>query len=162
MTEIASRVAELVDQFRRIGETQMSDLPIYNARLGVEAVGFQPIGECWIGVLITPWFMSALLLPPARTAMDYSLIGKKARQVLPGGTFDFVSGGIETVGGYASLPLCSPMGAFATQDSARRQAQARLLALMTPPDATPQAAAPDSPGRRNFLRVRATTSPAER
>lgn len=162
MTEIASRVAELVSQFRHIGETQMSDLPIYNARLSVEAVGFQPIGECWIGVLITPWFMSAMLLPPARTAMDYSLIGKKTRQALPAATFDFVSGGIETVGGYASLPLWSPMGAFPTQDSARREAQTRLLALMTPPDATPQSTAPGNPGRRNFLRVRSNTSPAKR
>lgn len=161
MTEIESRIAELVDQFRRIGETQMRDLPIYNTSLSVEAVGFQPIGEHWIGVLVTPWFMSAILLPPAKTAMDYTLIGKKTRQVLPAATFDFVSGGVETVGGYESLPLSSPMGAFPTQDSAHREAQARLLALMTPPEETPQSTAPSNPGRRIFLRGSGKASQAK-
>lgn len=156
--DIESRVAELVDGFRQIGATQMHDLPIYNPRLEVEAVDFQAIDERWIGVLITPWFMSAILLPTAKTAMDIKGIGKKTQEALPAGTFAFVSGGIETVGSYQSLPLCSPMGAFASQDGARAHARARLLGLLTPPAEVPDSAAPASLSRRDFLRVEGKAS----
>ena len=161
MTDIESRVAELVDQFRQIGATQMRDLPIYNPCLDVEAVGFQAFGERWIGVLITPWFMNAILLPPVKTVLDNRVIGQKSQEVLPAATYAFFNGGVEGAGSYKSLPLYSPMGAFKSQDSARREAQARLLALLTEPaevakpamreQGTP-AEAPN-PGRRAFLRV---------
>ena len=159
MTEIQSRISELVDQFRHIGVTQMRDLPIYNASLDVEAVGFQAVGERWIGVLITPWFMSAILLPPSKTTLDIKLVGKKSQEVLPAATYAFVNGGVETVGGYKSLPLHSPMGAFTSQEGARQEAQARLTTLLTPPVPEPAAApqgdarqAPCNLSRRAFLR----------
>lgn len=151
MTEIGFRIAELVDQFRRIGETQMRDLPIYNASLDVEAVGFQPIGGRWIGILITPWFMSALILPPAKTEMDINGFGSKTQEVLPSGTFAFVSGALEAVGAYQSLPLYSPMGAFESQDGVRRAAKSHLIALLTPPAEAQYTAATTSRSRRRFL-----------
>lgn len=160
MSEIESRVAELVDQFRRIGTAQMRDLPIYNARLDVEAVGFQAIGERWIGVLITPWFMSAILLPQVKTALDAQLMGQKSQEVLPAAAYAFVNGGVETVGSYKSLPLHSPMGAFESQECARREAHARLRALLTPAAELPKPApasrevppqSPGDPSRRAFL-----------
>ncbi|MBK7664499.1 MAG: [NiFe]-hydrogenase assembly chaperone HybE [Sterolibacteriaceae bacterium] len=160
MNDIESRVAELVDEFRRIGTAQMQDLPIYNPRLDVEAVGFQALGERWIGVLITPWFMSAILLPTVKCALDPRLFGQKCQELLPAATYAFVNGGVETVGSYKSLPLHSPMGAFESQESARREAQARLSALLTPPAESPEPAPatgdapsplPGDPSRRAFL-----------
>lgn len=164
MNGIESRVAELADQFRQIGAAQMRDLPIYNDRLDVEAVGFQALGERWIGVLITPWFMSAIFLPQVKTAPDAKLIGQKSQEALPSATYAFVNGGVEAVGSYKSLPLHSPMGAFKSQEDARREAQVRLNALLTPPADTPmhapatREAAAQSPGgssRRAFLFGRA-------
>jgi [NiFe] hydrogenase assembly HybE family chaperone len=162
MTEIESRIAELVAQFRQIGATQMRDLPIYNACLDVEAVGFQALGERWVGVLITPWFMSAILLPSIKTALDNGKLGQTSQEVLPSATRAFMSGGIETVGSYKSHPLYSPMGAFTSQEDARHEAQVRLIALLAPPAEMPKDApttqgaspqpAPDL-GRRAFLRV---------
>ncbi|MGB7989153.1 MAG: [NiFe]-hydrogenase assembly chaperone HybE [Candidatus Methylophosphatis roskildensis] len=160
MNDIESRVTELVDQFRRIGSAQMQDLPIYNARLDVEAVGFQALGERWIGVLITPWFMSVIILPPVRTTLDARLFGQKCQELLPAANYAFVNGGVELVGSYKSLPLHSPMDAFESQDSARREAQARLSALLTPPAESPKPASatrdgsspsPGDPARRAFL-----------
>lgn len=162
MSEIQSRIAELVDEFRRIGVTQMRDLPIYNASLDVEAVGFQALGERWVGVLITPWFMSAILLPPAKTALDLKLIGRKSEEILPAAAYAFIDSGVEGVGSYKSLPLHSPMGAFSSQEGARQEAHARLTALLTPPaEALKSTAAqegvrqaPVNFSRRAFLRGR--------
>jgi [NiFe] hydrogenase assembly HybE family chaperone len=162
MTEIESRIAELVARFRQIGATQMRDLPIYNACLDVEAVGFQALGKHWVGVLITPWFMSAILLPSNKTALDNGTLGQTSVEVLPSATHTFMSGGIETVGGYKSLSIHSPMGAFTSQEDARHEARVRLTALLTPsaeipkdapttPRASPQPA-PDLQ-RRAFLGV---------
>jgi [NiFe] hydrogenase assembly HybE family chaperone len=162
VSDIQSRIAELVDEFRRIGVTQMCDLPIYNASLDVEAVGFQSLGERWIGVLITPWFMSVILLPPVKTELDIKLIGRKSDELLPAAAYAFVDSGVERVGSYKSLPLYSPMGAFRSQESARREAQARLTALLTPPAEAPKTPAaqegtrqaPINFSRRAFLRGR--------
>ncbi|MBK8535587.1 MAG: [NiFe]-hydrogenase assembly chaperone HybE [Candidatus Competibacteraceae bacterium] len=161
MTAIESRIEELVAHFRQIGVIQIRDLPIYNAGLEVEAVGFQAVGNRWIGVLITPWFMNAILLPSEKTALDAKLIGQKSQEALPAATCAFISGGDETVGGYKSLSLYSPMAAFTSQDRARHEAQARLTALLTPPAELPKPVAQESPpqepanlSRRAFLRGR--------
>jgi [NiFe] hydrogenase assembly HybE family chaperone len=143
MTESESRIQELVDQFRRIGQAQMRDLPIYNACLEVEAVGFQAFGDRWIGVLITPWFMNVILLPSEKTPLNAKVIGQKSQEALPVATCAFIGGGDETVGSYKSLALYSPMAAFISQGSARHEAQACLIALLTPPAELPkQAVAP--------------------
>jgi [NiFe] hydrogenase assembly HybE family chaperone len=162
VSEIRSRIGELVDEFRRIGVAQMRDLPIYNASLDVEAVGFRALGERWIGVLITPWFMSAILLPPVKTELDIKLIGRKSDEVLPAAAYAFIDSGVERVGSYKSLPLYSPMGAFSSQEGARQEAQARLTALLTPPAEVPKTTAaedgvrqaPVNFSRRAFLRGR--------
>lgn len=142
MTEIESRIAELVAQFRQVGATQMRDLPIYNPCLDVEAVGFQSLGECWVGVLITPWFMSAILLPSNKTTLGSGTLGRTSLEVLPSATLAFMSGEIETVGGYKSLSLHSPMSAFTSQEDARREARVRLTALLTPSPGVPKDAPP--------------------
>lgn len=142
MTEIESRIAELVAQFRQIGATQMRDLPIYNACLDVEAVGFQALGKDWVGVLITPWFMSAILLPSNKIALDNGTLGKTSLEVLPSATRAFMSGGIETVGCYKSLSIHSPMGIFTSQEDARHEARVRLTALLTPSAEIPKDAPP--------------------
>ena len=58
------RVCDLATHFREIGDTQMRDLPFYNANLEVEAWGFSSFDDdSLMGVLITPWFMNLLVLP---------------------------------------------------------------------------------------------------
>lgn len=158
MTAIESRIEELVAHFRQIGVIQIRDLPIYNAGLEVEAVGFQAFGDRWIGVLITPWFMNVILLPSEKTPLNAKVIGQKSQEALPAATCAFIGGGDETVGSYKSLALYSPMAAFTSQSSARHEAQARLIALLTPPAELPKPAlqgipqpAPSNPSRRAFL-----------
>ncbi len=71
-----SSPADAVEEaFFRIQREQMADVPILNPALSVAAVDFQRWQGHWLGIVVTPWCMSALLVPgstetgfpPART-----------------------------------------------------------------------------------------------
>jgi len=125
------RIAELVARFREIGSTRVKGLPIYNPRIEVEAVGFQPFGEGWIGALITPWFMATLILLRDRRAVDEDKIGTKGREMLPCGECEFSRGGDHIVGAYKTRSIRSTMSEFASQDTARVEALRVLSELMS-------------------------------
>jgi hydrogenase assembly chaperone HypC/HupF len=155
-SNLAPRVVEMVERFQKIGELNMQGLPVYNENLQVEAIGFQPYGDNFLGVLITPWFMNVILLPQDKATMDYSLVASPTDETLPAGTWQFMFGGDDVVGLYKSLSLHSPMFAFNTQERARIEAKRRLNSLLTPPteiteDITQQQASQNS-SRRAFLR----------
>jgi len=156
-----ARVEELVTRFREIGNTQMADLPIYNEKLTVEAVGFRPLDDgALFGVLITPWFMNAIVLPLEKQDLDDAALGRAAVVMLPAGPTKFRIGGDEVVGTFQSLSIHSPMSAFAFQEAAQVEAENTLASLMAPPeDETPPPSGSEpepepgsSIGRRQFLR----------
>src|SRR4051794_27491456 len=60
----------LAAAYRHIARTRMADLPVYNPRLSVEAIGFERHGDGWLGILVTPWFMNAVLAPASPGAWD--------------------------------------------------------------------------------------------
>lgn len=155
-SNLAPRVVEMVERFQRIGELNMRGLPVYNEDLQVEAIGFRPYGQNYLGVLITPWFMNVILLPQDKATMDYTLVASPTDETLPAGTWQFMFGGDDVMGLYKSLSLHSPMFAFNTQDHARIEAKRRLNSLMTPPNAVTedvtQQQAPQNNSRRAFLR----------
>lgn len=145
--EAPDRVQELVGRFHEIGETQMRGLPLYNDRLEVEAVGFQPYGDGWIGVLITPWFMNVVLLPHERIEVDMNGMGRQVIETLPAKDLAFLWGGDEVTGMFKAASLHSPMHVFVVQAQARAEARQRLAALLAPPAEDAQPAAPRVPGR---------------
>ena len=55
---LPSPAAALEQRFAQILDGPMRDVPMLNAALRVQAVGFRPWGAHWLGVLVTPWFMS--------------------------------------------------------------------------------------------------------
>jgi len=150
----------MVERFRTIGETSMRDLPIYNADLEVEAVGFRPLDGHWVGVLIPPWLMNLMRLPERPEPMDMAAIGRKVRVALPSGERVLLWGGDESIGGYESLSLHSPMFAFQGQEAAREEAEQRLAELMRPAQGSEPVddgrlhteAGPEKMSRRAFLR----------
>lgn len=161
MSDVAPRVAALEERFRAIGEANMKGLPIYNDRVAVEALGFQPLGEDLIGMLITPWFINALLLPGAPRPWEPNRIGDKRTVSLPGGDLAFTIAGDEEVGFYESYSIRSPLQGVAGQEAARFLAEAALARMLTPPKPEePQAPAPACErdhgdvdmARRNLLR----------
>lgn len=150
--EISTNPSALLQAtFEHIAATRMADVPILNPALQVEAVGFQPWQEGWLGVLITPWFMNLLFLPPA--GQPRIATGKKLHFQLPSGDYEFLASEEDRLGPYLASSLFSPMHEFANPDDARAVAEAVMAEVMRAPDAstTPAADQPD-PSRRAFFR----------
>lgn len=171
-----SSPADLVENtFFRIQQERMVDVPILNPALSVEAVDFQRWQGHWLGVLITPWTMSMLLVPGK--ADDWVTVGindNKRRYIkFPAGDFAFLGGVEEGLGEFQSCPLFSPMDRFSCQSEATQTARASMVAIMQAAVVTvdpftakanaeaagggdslittPELDAPASPSRRRFF-----------
>lgn len=150
------RIAALVAHFRDVQHSRMRDVPILNPCLKVEAVGFQPFEKGVLGVLITPWFMNLVCLPPAEkdAVTEDSLVLE-----LPAGDYEFCRNHAPEVGNFYTCSLFSPVLQFEDQAAAALTAQHVVLALM---DERMQTAKPEKVpaglvrgnvcSRRDFLR----------
>lgn len=184
-----ARVVQLEQVFAHIGATRMQGVPVLNAALRVQAIGFEVDGEgdggaqVLLGILITPWFMNLLRLPlrpDATTA--HAEPGSKRSHRCGAQLFEFIAAQEEALGRLEACSLFSPMFEFADQAGAVATATEVLKLLRTPPaegttakpssaPATPSmpdaahtvmpAAAPAVPSRRGFLfgRGRAGAAP---
>jgi len=141
--------------FEKIWQSRMQGLPILNPALRVQAVGFQPWQDGWLGILITPWFMN-LLWVPAREHLLTEPEGTSVVQALPAGQCEFFVYQEEELGAYLACSLFSPMNGFPDQEQAQAMATAVLEALFEPPssDEPVAEAAPARPAlsRRDLLR----------
>ncbi|MBI1195251.1 MAG: [NiFe]-hydrogenase assembly chaperone HybE [Gammaproteobacteria bacterium] len=172
MTEAGARLAQV---FATIHRERMRGLPVVNAALEVATVGFDEGPHERLGVLITPWCMNLVLLPPEdggvdAEAGDWAALkpGAKQAHVLPSGTYEFVVADEPGVGRFQSCSLFSPMFEFGDQATAVATAKAVLLAIMDKAYSEPMSAGqsltrdPDKPtlaerargplSRRDFLR----------
>lgn len=154
--------ADAVEEaFFRIQQEHMADVPILNPALSVEAVDFQRWQGHWLGVVVTPWCMSLLLVPGG--AENWVSTGENRRRFVkfPAGDFAFLGSEEPELGEYQSCPLFSPMGKFSSQSEATMTARASMIALLTNPE---QAKSPSSGSekeagqpslsRRRFLALR--------
>ena len=118
-TDRPSPAAALEAAFHRILCEQMQDMPMVNPALAVEAVGFRPWRDHWLGVLVTPWFMNLMLMP--RVAAQWPAIAERETRhyVFPAGVFEFIGARDPALGDYQACSLFSPMFDFADQASAR-------------------------------------------
>ncbi len=153
--------ADAVEEvFFRIQRDQMSDVPILNPALSVEAIDFQRWQGHWLGIVVTPWCMSMLLVPGS--SENWVSTGENKRRFVrfPAGDFAFLGSEEMELGEYQSCPLFSPMGKFSTQSEATMTARASMIALLTVPQAqtdkakTEKSANAPSLSRRRFLALR--------
>src|SRR5215467_3169519 len=127
------RVLALLDHFRSV-DAVMRELPLYNAKLAVEAIGFRPFGtDALLGVVLTPWFMNLILLPIEPTPMDMGAVCKSEIIQLPAGNRTFIVGGADTVGLYKAHSLHSPVLTFTLPGQGQAEARRQLTFLMTAP-----------------------------
>jgi [NiFe] hydrogenase assembly HybE family chaperone len=135
------RVQALIELFQRI-DAGMRDMPIYNEKIAIEAIGFRRFGEGkLLGVVLTPWFMNMITLPIEPVPMDMAGIGRTISVELPAGKRAFVVGGDETIGLYKAHSLHSPVLNFTLPGQAQAEARRMLALLMTPPELTAETAA---------------------
>jgi len=118
--------------FRDIHAQRMRGLPFVNESLHVEAVGFRRWEGRWLGVLITPWFMSLVLLPDAPGAWRSAPVRAETSYAFPAGVFDFIGGFEPALGEFQSCSLFSPVFEFQQHEVARATAAAALAALFDP------------------------------
>lgn len=139
--------------FFRIQHERMAGVPIVNPALRVEAVDFQRWQGQWLGVLVTPWCMSVLLVPASDPL--WTAAGGKGRRFVkfPYAELAFLASNEPELGEFQSCSLFSPMEQFSTQAQAVATARASLLALMAPPLAATagQSTVDRAPSRRRFL-----------
>lgn len=141
--EDAARVARLVGAYLEV-DARMRELPIYNGRMRVEALGFRTINEGLLGVMITPWVISAALVrvpaPPPGTR----------RVALPSGAYEFTTTELSSSGVLETCSFLSPVLQLADQSAARAFAAVALRALLEPCAGRSQADA-GAIGRRGLV-----------
>ncbi|MCW2242678.1 [NiFe]-hydrogenase assembly chaperone HybE [Azospirillum canadense] len=153
-----SRIAALVDAYRAIGARDMADVPICNAALSVEAVGFREQGPGWLGCVIAPWFLNAVLIPRDPAAWAALLDGDKTEVALPSGAYRFTAARMDGLGTLLVIPLVSAMNVLSSQEEARAAASLALDTLLKAPTPAPvpetPAAKPETPAlsRRTLFR----------
>jgi [NiFe] hydrogenase assembly HybE family chaperone len=100
-----------------------------NPALRVQAVGFRPWGDHWLGILVTPWFMNLVLMPRITERWQALAPRESRHHVFPAGVFEFIGAHDAAVGEYQACSLFSPMFDFADAIAARSTALASLDAL---------------------------------
>ncbi len=128
---MADIVAMLVQQFETIYLEHMRGLPIVNAKLKVEAVGFQDFDRHQLGVLITPWFMNLVLLPVTDEWSETSQ-GDTTSIDFPSGPIDFTTCHDNVLGTYLSAVLFRSVSDLVDQPMAREVAQQLMHELFVP------------------------------
>jgi len=149
--------------FERIRRERMAGLPFLNPALAVEMVDPQRWHGQWLGVLVTPWGMSVLLLPGEPTAWQPVAPQQRRFVRFPYGELAFLGGDEPGLGEYQACSLFATMERFTTQAQARATARAALRGLLAPPAPASEGArsAPTdrppapAPSRRAFLGLRA-------
>ena len=121
--------ARLEADFREVYNGKMRDVPLVNAALAVEAVGFRLYEGRPVGVLISPWFMNLIQLPAEGEDWSDLHPGQKEVVPFPSGDYEFIHNVREATGGYKACSLFSPMGDFRTQAQAVDVAKAVMTAL---------------------------------
>ncbi len=118
----------LVNAFRAVA-TRMEGLAFVNHALAVEAVGFAPWQGHWLGVMVTPWFMSLTLAPRDVSVWRSLKQGDKRSYRFPAGAYEFIGAQDNDAGEYLMCSLFSPLLQFEDQQTARLVAQLAREAL---------------------------------
>ncbi len=126
---IRERTKALEADFTEIWNGKMRDVPMVNALLQVEAIGFRLHEGRPLGVLLSPWFMNLVLL--SAEGEDWSGLTPGEKEVIefPSGAYEFTHNTREMVGGYKACSLFSAMGEFRSQAQAVDVARAVMGAL---------------------------------
>ena len=143
---MTARAPRLVEAFDHIARTRMVGVPLLNAALAVEAVGFASQTDAAdehgvLGVLVAPWFMNLIWLPSDASDGTHE-VGETRLHVLGGERFEFIGAHEPSVGPYALCSLFSPMFEFADQAAVLDTLRAAPVAMPAPEPA---------PARRSFL-----------
>lgn len=136
--EVGNWIAALSDWYHQVAAQHFIDLPVCNPTLTVEVTAFQRCAEGWLGAVIAPWSMFAVLWPEPPSHWDDQKAGQAVTLALPAANCPFTVEREAGLGTYLSSPLFSPMFQFTSQMQAREVARIAIATLLTAlPAATP-------------------------
>jgi [NiFe] hydrogenase assembly HybE family chaperone len=131
--EAAARLTQKLEAvFGAIERERMAGIPILNSRLRVAAIGMRPCSAGWVGVLVTPWFINAILLPASEADQEgwsATPAGTRVRHELPAGTFEFICGAEPDLGPYRMCSLFAPVLQFESHEAAIAAAKGAMTAF---------------------------------
>jgi [NiFe] hydrogenase assembly HybE family chaperone len=132
MEAIAER---LETAFEDIAQTRMAGLPICNPALHVQVVGLCEWQGRWVGVLITPWTISLVLMPGADAPLETLGPEEKKAWDFPSGKYEFFGLNEPSLGTCQVCSLISPVIDFESQGDAENIARQVMEALFVPAQA---------------------------
>jgi [NiFe] hydrogenase assembly HybE family chaperone len=95
--------------FKNIANTRMAGLPICNEAMRVQAVGFREWQEHWVGVLITPWTISLVLMSGEKGPLKMLGADEKMTWAFPSGNYEFMGLHEPALGTCQICSLISPV-----------------------------------------------------
>ena len=119
--------------FNRIADLRMQGLPIVNPNLHVRAIGFERYGNDWLGVVVTPWSILAVLACGNRSTWEHVPVTQVRSVKLPSGDYNFMGMNDPILGEYQSCSLMSPLTGIDNQQTAEAIAH-QALTLMRQSD----------------------------
>jgi [NiFe] hydrogenase assembly HybE family chaperone len=120
--------------FTDIAETRMAGLPICNEALHVQAVGFREWQEHWVGVLVTPWTISLVLMPGDKGPLKTLGQDERMSWEFPSGKYDFMGLNEPALGTCQTCSLISPVIDFERHEDAVKVAEQVMEALFVKDD----------------------------
>lgn len=138
MNEIAEKLEAV---FTDIAQTRMAGLPICNEALRVQVVGLREWQGRWVGVLVTPWTISMVLMPGADAPLGTLGPEEKKAWDFPSGKYEFFGLNEPALGSCQVCSLISPVIDYENQEDAVNVARQVMEALFVPARVEPQAAA---------------------
>jgi [NiFe] hydrogenase assembly HybE family chaperone len=124
--------------FKHIADTRMAGLPILNPALRVQAVGFRAWQGRWVGVLITPWTISLVLLAGDGAPLEELAPDTKMDWEFPSGRYEFMGLHEPALGGCQTCSLISPVSDIVRHEDAVSIAGEVMEALFSPVQAERQ------------------------
>lgn len=123
--------------FNEISQTRMAGLPICNPALRVQVVGLREWQGRRVGVLITPWTIS-LVLMAGDAPLDALAAEEKKTWEFPSGKYEFMGLNEPALGTCQTCSLISPVVDIETQENAVNIARQVMEALFVPAQADRQ------------------------
>jgi [NiFe] hydrogenase assembly HybE family chaperone len=120
---------ELESVFNEIARSRMAGLPICNPALRVQVVGLREWQGRRVGVLVTPWTISLVLMPGDDAALDPLAPQEKKTWEFPSGKYEFMGVNEPALGTCQTCSLISPVIDIETQEDAVNIARQVMTAL---------------------------------
>lgn len=125
-------ISKTVEQsFDRIHRESMQGIPILNRKINVQTVGFQTWQGRTVGIVITPWLMTVIMLPADDEDWSNLELGRKKKHDFPSQTYKFMVNEFDGIGFCQTHSLHSPMNMFYSQEHAVSAAEEFIEKMMS-------------------------------